>query len=145
MNLEDHNTSTQTDFVTGWQKLETDEKNVGIESVALLENLTVGQISAVAAFKQLQVVVKWLVLVGGPWCAGTNSKYQHYIKSVKKKDLPKTWIWRGNRLKLQTEKIIEKSLSTLQKKKRWTQRFWKQQINISPANSTNMALVNCKN
>ena len=40
MNIEDHKPSAETDLVTGWQKLETDEKNVGIEAVAPLENST---------------------------------------------------------------------------------------------------------
>ena len=30
-----------------------------------------------------------------------------------------------------------KKISTLHKKNSWAQGFWKQQINISPANSTN--------
>ena len=40
MKIENHKPSTETDSVTGWQKLETDEKNVGIEAVAPLENTT---------------------------------------------------------------------------------------------------------
>ena len=54
----------------------------------------VGQTSAVAAFQQFQLVMTWLwlVIIAGFFCAGANSKYPHYIESVKKKDLPKTWI-----------------------------------------------------
>ena len=40
MNIENHKPSTETDFVTEWQKLETDEKNLGIEAVAPLKNST---------------------------------------------------------------------------------------------------------
>ena len=40
MNIKDHKPSTETDLVTGWQKLEMDGKNVGIEAVALLVNST---------------------------------------------------------------------------------------------------------
>ena len=40
MNIEDHIPSTETDLVTSWQKLETDEKNVGIEALAPLEDST---------------------------------------------------------------------------------------------------------
>ena len=40
MKIEDQKPSTETDLVTGRQKLETDEKNVGIEAVEPLENST---------------------------------------------------------------------------------------------------------
>ena len=40
MNIGDHKPSTETGLVTGWQKLETDDKNVGNEAVAPLENST---------------------------------------------------------------------------------------------------------
>ena len=50
----------------------------------------------------------------------------------------------GNLLKLRTEKRTEKRFSLLHKKNSWTQRFWKQQINISPANSTNWAKQDLK-
>ena len=38
MNIEDQKPLAETDLVTGWQKLETDEKNVGIEAVEPFEN-----------------------------------------------------------------------------------------------------------
>ena len=45
----------------------------------------VGQITAVAAFQQFQLVVTCLVIVLGLSCAGTNSKYRYFTKSVKKR------------------------------------------------------------
>ena len=61
------------------------------------------------------------------------------------KDLSKTWVLTGKLFEYSDRKNNRKKTLDLAEKKSWTQRFWKQQINISPANSTNMDLVNCKN
>ena len=51
----------------------------------------------------------------------------------------------GKRFKASDRKNNRKKTLDIAEKKSWTERFWKQQINISSANSTNVALVNCKN
>ena len=71
MNIKDHKLSTETDFVTGW-KNEVSWKRTKKMHESRIGELTfgklnpVGQISAVAAFKQLQLVVTWLVIVAEP-------------------------------------------------------------------------------
>ena len=96
----------------------------------------VGQISAVAAFKQFQLVVTFWVIVAGLQCVGTNSKYQHYTKSAKKRKTFRKHGFKGETVWSSRPKKDQRKDSRPCTKNSWTEGFWKQQNIISPANST---------
>ena len=75
------------------------------------------------------LVAPWTLTLTGLPRAGANSKPHHYKQKVEKmKDIPKTWVLRGNSSKISDEKKEQEHYSPPFKKTQWNTRTLKASI-----------------